>query len=128
LSLAAPDLANVWSTSKISLKSDSPSNQILHPTIEAIKFLITASGHPPDVESVREVDRRLKLCKNPQMVVGSKAYEKHKAEEEKKAEAKRNRKAVEVQNIMDGAPDPFGDQMKRPQPSLVDAVDDDDDD
>ena len=92
----------------------------------AIKSLITSSGNPPNVESVRDVDRRLKLCKNPEKVVGSKAYLARKAEEEKKAEDKRNRKAVEVKNTVDDG-DPFGDELGRQDIGLVDYDDDDED-
>lgn len=89
--------------------------------------MIAHSGRPPDVESVREVDRRLKLCKNPEKVVGSKAYLAKKAEDEKKAEQKRNRKAVEVEKILN-EDDPFGDELGGQRPGLVDYDDDDDDD
>lgn len=130
LSLAAPDLASQWLRSKIS--SDAPdsllSSATLHNVIDTIKSLITYSGHPPDVESVREVDRRLRLCKNPEKVVGTKAYLTKKAEDEKKAEEKRNKKAVEVTKAMNDG-DPFGDALGGGvRPGLVDYDDDDDDD
>lgn len=101
------------------------SNDALPVVIEAIKTLITDMGVTPDVESVREVDKRLRLCKNPEKVVGSVAYLAKKAENEKKAEEKRNKKAVEVhQAMVDG--DPFGNEL-RERPGLVDYDDDDDD-
>jgi cyclin H len=56
---------------------------------------------------VREVDRRLKLCKNPEKVVGSKAYLARKAEDERKAEEKRSKKAMDVQEDAD----PFGEKL-----------------
>lgn len=112
-----------WSQSKI--PPDSPPGSTLDETLSAITSLITSSGHPPDVESVREVDRRLKLCKNPEKVVGSKAYLAKKAEEDRKADEKRNRKAAEQQKAMDDG-DPFGDEIG--QKNLVGDYDDDDDD
>lgn len=123
LSLVSPDLASQWAGSKFPSKipESAASLTTLQEAIEAIKGLITSHGHPPNVESVREVDRRLKLCKNPEKVIGSNAYLARKAEAEKKAEEKRNRKAIEVQKAMiDG--DPFGSELN----SQV--IDDDDDD
>ncbi|KAK0481870.1 cyclin-like protein [Armillaria novae-zelandiae] len=89
-------------------------------TVDRVKAIIQSSSRPPDVESVREVDRRLRLCKNPEKVVGSKAYLARKAEQEKKAEEKRSRKAAEVGED----DDPFGIELGRPK--LVDDDDDDD--
>jgi len=99
LSLANPSSAAQWASSK--------SLPELGGTIEAVKELITRTGHVPDVESVREVDRRLKLCKNPEKVVGSKAYLARKAEDERKAEEKRSKKAMDVQDDAD----PFGEKL-----------------
>lgn len=127
LSLAAPELASTWSKSKSQgkLASSLLSSDTLPVVIEAIKTLITGMGVTPDVESVREVDKRLRLCKNPEKVVGSVAYLAKKAENEKKAEEKRNKKAVEVhQAMVDG--DPFGNELGE-RPGLVDYDDDDDD-
>ena len=68
---------------------------------------------------VREVDRRLKLCKNPEKVVGSSAYLAKKAEDERLATEKRTKKADEVRNI--SGEDPFGSELGA-------TLDDDDDD
>lgn len=128
LSLVAPDLAIQWSTSKISHASSSHlSADTLPVVIDNIKSLITSAGHPPNLEAVREVDRRLKLCKNPEKVVGSSAYLAKKAEEAKKVEEKRNRKAFELHQVivMDG--DPFGNELGGSRPA-ADVDDDDDDD
>ncbi|KAF7320252.1 CYCLIN domain-containing protein [Mycena kentingensis (nom. inval.)] len=112
LSMEDPDLASEWARSKLS--SDALTQ--LQATLAVIRTLIEAAARPVDLEAVRAVDLRLKLCKNPEKVPGSKAYLAKKAEEERKAEEKRHRKAVEVQG------DPFGDELAgRP-------VDDDDDD
>ncbi|KAK7463733.1 hypothetical protein VKT23_005670 [Stygiomarasmius scandens] len=126
-SLAAPDVAQQWLESKQAV-TEAPTKippGILE-SIEALKKLIADAGQP-ETEAVREVDRRLRLCKNPEKVVGSKAYLARKAEEEKKAEDKRNRKAMEVEKAAAEGTDPFGDELERPKPSLVDYDDDDDD-
>jgi cyclin H len=124
LSLPSPSLASEWAASKDLSRSISA----LEKTIESIKSLIITSGHPPLVDSVREVDRRLKLCKNPEKVVGSKAYLARKAEEEKIAEEKRNRKAEEARRVMEDG-DPFGDELSdKAKEQLVNYDDDDDDD
>ena len=122
LSLASPLLAQKWFHSK-----SSEVDETLQTTINAIKDMILQTGHPPDVEAVREVDRRLKLCKNPEKVVGSKAYLVRKAEEEHKAEAKRNKKAQEIRRALEGD-DPFGNALNEGQPQQRTAELDDDDD
>ncbi|KAG6842540.1 hypothetical protein C0991_000066 [Blastosporella zonata] len=106
LSLAAPGLASQWSSSKLQSNSNSPALTVdtLSTLAGAVESVITSLGHPPDLEAVREVDRRLKLCKNPEKIVGSHAYLAKKAEEEKKAEEKRSKKASEA---MVDASDPF---------------------
>ncbi|KAK7058833.1 hypothetical protein VNI00_001457 [Paramarasmius palmivorus] len=127
--LAAPDIAEKWLQSKeekLPRPDSQPPPNILA-SVKAIQDLITKFGHAPDVEAVRDVDRRLKLCKNPEKVVGSKAYLARKAEEEKKAEDKRTRKANDAQKAINDN-DPFGDPLERPKPGLVDYDDDDDDD
>ncbi|KAJ8084174.1 hypothetical protein PM082_002941 [Marasmius tenuissimus] len=127
LYLTDRELALKWLKSKegkFQSNPDTPPDILA--AIEAIANIITRRGHVPDVEAVREVDRRLKLCKNPEKVVGSKAYIARKAEEDKKAEDKRTRKAEEVEKaVAEG--DPFGESLGKPKPGLVDYDDDDDD-
>lgn len=124
ISLVVPELALQWSASKLTLVSSSSllSADTLPVVIDGIKSLITSAGHPPDLEAVREVDRRLKLCKNPEKVVGSSAYVAKQAEEAKKAEEKRNRKAVEVSQTIQE--DLFGNELGTSRPGY----DNDDDD
>jgi cyclin H len=128
LSLASERLATAWSESKLPRKSTRgfTSYQGFTAVIGNIKAMIIDSGHAPDVESVREVDRRLRLCINPEKVVGSKAYLAKRAEEEKKATEKRMRKAVEAHNT-DQA-DPFGNEVTNHSITMIDDDDDDDDD
>ena len=94
--------------------------------IDDIKRLITSQGHTPEVESVREVDRRLRICKNPEKVVGSKAYLARKLEDERVAEEKRNKKTAEMQEGSNDV-DPFGNELSDTRRLLVDYDDDDDD-
>lgn len=115
LSLAAPDLATAWAQSKAAEPSLS--------AVETIKTMITRDGVGPDVERVRDVDRRLKLCKNPEKVIGSAAYLAKKEAEEKKDKERRERKAGIVKQSMDGG-DPFGEVLS----SRDNSFDDDDDD
>lgn len=119
-SLAAPVISIAW------LKNKAPSeSSALDSLLEDIKSLITSHGRNPNVDAVRDVDRRLKLCKNPEKVVGSKAYCMKKAEDEKKAEERRSKKAIEIQNAVANG-DPFGNELTKPRVGLVDYDDDDD--
>ncbi|KAJ7786103.1 cyclin-like protein [Mycena metata] len=123
LSMASPELTAEWAASKF--PSESPSLSMLQSTLGSITTLIESAARPVDVEAVRGVDLRLKLCKNPEKVPGSKAYLAKKAEEDRKAEEKRNRKAaIDAQAMMEEG-DPFGDELAG---RLVDYDDDDDDD
>ncbi|KAG6911852.1 hypothetical protein DXG01_000099 [Tephrocybe rancida] len=125
LSLTAPNLASQWSDSKLERASASLAltANTLPTLLDSVKTVISSCGHPPDLEAVREVDRRLKLCKNPEKIVGSHAYLAKKAEEEKKAAEKRNKKASDV---VEGE-DPFNHGTTKDLRGLVDYDDDDDD-
>lgn len=119
-----PNVISEWLESK---QPGDPS--ALAQTIEDIKAMVAADGHVPNVESVREVDRRLKLCKNPEKVPGSKAYILRKQEEERIAEEKRHKKAEIQKTLAQEAKetDPFGNGLTEKR-GLVDYDDDDDDD
>lgn len=114
MSLAHTDLAVAWAQSK---------GQILLDTIEPIKQMILRDGDIPAVEVVREIDRRLRLCKNPEKIVGSKAYLKKKAKDEQEATEKRERKAEVVRKAAEA--DPFGDTLDENVQNMA-ALDDDD--
>ncbi|KAF9270365.1 cyclin-like protein [Marasmius fiardii PR-910] len=121
------DLALKWLRFKeAKLRSDADHSPNIVGSIETVTNLITNHGHAPDVEAVREVDRRLKLCKNPEKVVGTKAYLARQAEEDKKAEDRRNRK-TDMQKVAIAENDPFGEAVAQSKPGLVDYDDDDDD-
>ncbi|KAF9475615.1 cyclin-like protein [Pholiota conissans] len=118
ISLVLPDITSQWVATKQLNGSSGLAN-----VLDDIKAMISTHGLTPDVESVREVDRRLKLCKNPEKVVGSRAYLTRKREEEMIAEEKRNKK-LQKGNVEQ---DPFGNPLRQ-RKGLVDYDDDDDDD
>lgn len=96
--------------------------------IEAAKSMIQIQSQAPEVPAVREVDRRLRLCKNPEKVPGSKAFLAKKAAEEAKAEERRQQKAAATQQKAMEEGDPFDTEPVQSRPGLVDYDDDDDDD
>jgi len=99
ISLASPQIANTW------IRSKGIDGSFI-PTLCAV---IQEGAKLPGVDMVREVDRRLKLCKNPEKVVGSSAYLAKKAEEDRLATQKRTKKADEVRNT--SGEDPFGSEL-----------------
>ncbi|KAL4064958.1 cyclin-like protein [Scleroderma yunnanense] len=126
LSLASPLLSNKWMDSK--LPSDAAAAESYRQTLErsnsTIGEMILRDAQPPNVEAAREVDRCLKLCKNPQRVVGSKAYLARRAEEERRAEEKRNKKAHDFHKTIEGD-DPFGSELVQIGQETQDMDDDD---
>lgn len=120
--MATPELALKWGQSKF-LGGDSQglSLDAISPVLECIRSSILQDGHAPEVDAVRDVDRRLKLCKNPEKVAGTKAFLAKQVEEGRKAEEKRNKKVSDAQQ---GESDPFGETIQ--STSLVDYGDDDD--
>ncbi|KAI0002037.1 cyclin-like protein [Russula vinacea] len=86
LSLAHPEIAAFWARSK---NADTALE-----AIESIKRTITRDG----------------ICKNPEKVVGSKAYLAKRAREEKEAELKRMKKAESVRKATEQG-DPFGEVL-----------------
>lgn len=77
--------------------------------ITPLSAVIQEGSKLPGVDMIREVDRRLKLCKNPEKVVGSSAYLAKKAEEERLAAQKRTKKADDIRNTT--GDDPFGNEL-----------------
>lgn len=129
LALASPLLAERWADSKAAAGAAQPLSATLDPTLGSVKYIITQMGHPPDVEAVREVDRRLKLCKNPEKVPGSKAYLARQAAEQQRAEEKRNKKAEDVRKAVTEGGNPFGSELNEDEKAKQLAeLDDDDDD
>ena len=117
-------MAEKWVRTKVTGEATAQelSVNVLFPILEEIKRMILTEGHAPDVEAVREIDRHLRLCKNPEKIVGSKAYLAKQAEEERRAEEKRQKKVLEMQKEQG---DPFGDEVG--ERNLVDNDNEDDD-
>ncbi|EIW86581.1 cyclin-like protein [Coniophora puteana RWD-64-598 SS2] len=129
LAMTSPILAQQWMESKAALaKNTHPTMyEILAQTNEEVRVLLEQTGQLPEVETVREVDRRLKLCKNPEKVVGSKAYLAKQAEDEHKAQQRRAKKAEQVRRAAESN-DPFGNDIDEKQKeALAGDLDDDDD-
>lgn len=101
-SMASPELAASWAR----LKGSETALSIA----ARIEAMIRRDGNTPDVERMRDVDRRLRLCKNPEKVPGSKAFLAKKAEEEAKLKEKRERKAEDVRRAIE-AGDPFSREL-----------------
>jgi cyclin H len=121
LSLANPELASQWIKARV---TDVAGMDDLKQVLDRVQSMITLQGQPPSVDDVREVDRRLRLCKNPEKVVGSKAYLAKQMNDERIAAEKRSKKTAESNKAMEGD-DPFGTELK--SKGLVDYEDDDDD-
>lgn len=118
LSLADPELASQWINAKATEIAD------LKHVLGGVQSMIVSQGQPPSVDDVREVDRRLRLCKNPEKVVGSKPYLAKKNDDERIEAEKRTKKAAESIKAIEGE-DPFGTELK--SKGLVDYEDDDED-
>lgn len=63
--LVSPGLAEQWARAKFEPDVIS--------ILPEIAQMILGDGKPPDVERVREIDKRLRICKNPEKVPGTKA-------------------------------------------------------
>lgn len=119
LSMSSSELASQWAHSK--------NSETIFSSLESIIEMINKDGVGPDVEAVREVDKRLRLCKNPKKLVGSKAYTAKKAADEEAAEEKRIRKAERIAKTM-AADDPFGAEPSAKDGGMDTSLEDDDDD
>jgi len=93
-------------------------------TIELVKNTIVHDGNAPEKAVVTEIDRRLKLCKNPEKIEGSKAYLAKKMREEAEAETKRLKKAEEIKKAVEEG-DPFGDEIPDRAKEIAQLDDDD---
>lgn len=114
--LASPELAQRWVMFK---QADS-----ILDMVKQIADMILKDGLSPDVEAVRAVDKRLRLCKNPEKVPGTKAYLAKKAEEEAKAAEKKARKADEAKKARDEESNLFGEELVAGDNDVFDDGDD----
>ncbi|PVF98557.1 cyclin-like protein [Serendipita vermifera] len=107
LHLASSDLAEQWARAK-------GLNQTELDVIKEAATMIgleSERGGGIDVEVVREVDRRLRLCKNPEKIPGTKAYMKRQAAAEAAAAEKRARKAAAERESQVMEVDVFGENI-----------------
>ncbi|QRV76383.1 Cyclin, C-terminal domain [Ceratobasidium sp. AG-Ba] len=85
--------------------------------VQEVADLIEREGKGADVGLVKEIDRRLKLCKNPERVPGTKLYEARQAKADAAAEKKRSLKAASTQESMKSQEEMFGPSIALPPPS-----------
>ncbi|KAH7101762.1 cyclin-like protein [Auriculariales sp. MPI-PUGE-AT-0066] len=102
---ASSELATLWLTAKEKRGVEVDATAV---ALIAILQHIDEYGDPPSVERVRDIDRRLKLCRNPETIPGSRAYLRRQAEHEALIAAKRKRKAEKARAEMEEDEDPFG--------------------
>ncbi|KZS92934.1 cyclin-like protein [Sistotremastrum niveocremeum HHB9708] len=105
LHAVSPPLALQWMRSK-------GGSEQLQAILLQIQKIIKEEGTVPDVEEVRDIDRRLRTCRNPAKVAGSAIYQQKKAEEERIADEKRKLKAAAAKKAFEEA-DPFGADLRR---------------
>jgi cyclin H len=98
----SPELAISWGLTKG--LPESTSSKIC----KDIESLVEREAKIIDVEAVREVDRRLRTCKNPEKTAGSVVYEKKKAVELKRASKRKDEKLAIARQAMLEEEDPFG--------------------
>jgi len=77
---------------------------------EEIGLVVEREAKVIDVEAVREVDRRLRTCKNPEKTAGSIVYENKKAAESKRASERKDEKLAVARMLEDE--DPFGGNLQ----------------
>ena len=101
--LADPSLAERWLAAKLALiessklrkapPAESPSVEAtIRDIVDPIVDLVEKGKKAVDVEMVREVDRRLKYCKNPEKDPESSLFKKRQAQEEEESQKKRAKK------------------------------------
>ncbi|KAG8906216.1 hypothetical protein FRB99_007362 [Tulasnella sp. 403] len=100
LHLASPALAERWA----GLMSPNDGDALMD-IVRRIEEMIERDSQPPNIEVVRDIDKRLKICTNPEKVVGSKAYLAKQAEVEEEAARKKAKKAEDVRLALER--DPF---------------------
>lgn len=101
--LADPSMTERWLKEKLSLVStstlrkDAPApapsvDETVRDVIDPLVELVDKGKKAVDVEMVREVDKRLRYCKNPEKDPESSLYKKRQAEEEEESQRKKTKK------------------------------------
>lgn len=81
-------------------------DQVKKEIIDPIQDLVERASKSVDVEAVREVDRRLRYCKNPEKDPNSSLYKKRQAEKETEMMSKKAKKD-QARREEEEAGDPF---------------------
>ena len=111
-----PSLTERWLSAKLSLAERSILRQasesaiavdrLVESTVDPLVSLVTEAKQAVDIEAVREVDKRLKYCNNPEKDPKSSLFKKREIEKEETEERKREKK-METKKKEDGEEDPF---------------------
>lgn len=112
--LTDPSLAERWLSSKLALSEADASlrqrgadaqahekqsvQSVVRGIVDPIVDLVESAKKAVDVEAVREVDRRLKYCKNPEKDPDSVLYKKRAAQEEQEQQKKKQKKDDEAKS------------------------------
>ena len=116
--LTDPSLAERWLSSKLALSEADTSlrqrgrgadgqtheeekqsaQSIVRGIVDPIVDLVESAKKAVDVEAVREVDRRLKYCKNPEKDPDSVLYKKRAAQQEEEQQKKKQKKDEEAKS------------------------------
>jgi cyclin H len=100
----APSLATSWAETK------GMDEGTVKKLCEEIESVVEREAALIDVEAVREVDRRLRTCKNPEKTAGSVVYENKKAAESRRASERKDEKLAVARMLEDE--DPFGGNLQ----------------
>jgi len=73
-----------------------------------IGSIVEREARAIDVEAVRDVDRRLRTCKNPEKTAGSAVFESKRAAEVQRASERHGEKIANIRQAMQENEDPFG--------------------
>lgn len=124
--MADPPLAERWLGSKLALVKDSKlkkgsgddnakqedaavsisADNLLRDVVDPLVGLAEKGRRAVDIQAVREVDRRLKYCHNPEKDPNSSLYKKREREREEEESRKRQRKLDDAK-ARAGPEDPF---------------------
>lgn len=117
-----PSLTERWLRAKLDLKASSKLRKaqadeddkmtmevIISDVVNPIVALAEAAraGKLTDVDKVRQVDRRLKFCKNPEKDPNSALYKKRQREKEEEAVSKKVKKDSDIREKHEALGDPF---------------------
>lgn len=100
------ELAKNWAASKGADES------VISNLCKEIGSIVEREAKTIDVEAVREVDRRLRTCKNPEKTAGSVVFESKRAAEDQRVSERNNEKLARERQAMQEEEDPFGGKLR----------------